>query len=55
MRGKVDLTRRVLVPKPPKVRLVRKGNVLVASVPAAREKSVEEANDWIRRSRDREI
>jgi AbrB family looped-hinge helix DNA binding protein len=42
-------------PKSPKVRLVRKGGVLVASIPGAPKMSVEEANEWIRKSREREI
>lgn len=41
--------------KSPKVRLVKKGNVLVASIPGARKVSVEETNEWIRKARDREI
>lgn len=42
-------------PKSPKIRLVRKGTVLVASIPEAPKVSVEEANEWIRKSRNREI
>ena len=42
-------------PKVPKVRLIRKGSVLVASIPGARKMSAEEINDWIRKSREREI
>ena len=38
-----------------KVRLVKKGGLLVASVPGARKVSVEETNEWIRKARDREI
>jgi hypothetical protein len=39
----------------PKVRLVKHGGVLVVSIPGAPKVSVEEANEWIRKSRDREI
>jgi hypothetical protein len=39
----------------PRVRLMRLGNVLVASAPSAQKMSVEEINEWIRKSRDREI
>ncbi len=42
-------------PKSPKVRLVRKGGVLVACIPGAPKMSVDETNEWIRKSRDREI
>jgi hypothetical protein len=31
----------------PKVRLVRRGNVLVVSIPGAPKVSVEEVNEWI--------
>ena len=48
--GRVEIER-----KSPKVRLIRKGAVLVASVPGAPKMSVEETNEWIRKSRDREI
>lgn len=48
--GRVEIER-----KSPKVRLVRKGGVLVASIPGAPKMSVEETNQWIRKSRDREI
>jgi AbrB family looped-hinge helix DNA binding protein len=48
--GRVEIER-----KSPKVRLVRKGSVLVASVPGAPKVSVEETNEWIRKARDREI
>jgi AbrB family looped-hinge helix DNA binding protein len=48
--GRVEIER-----KSPKVRLVRKGSVLVASIPGAPKMSVEETNQWIRKSRDREI
>lgn len=40
-------------PKSAKPRLVRKGSVLVISIPGAPKMSVEETNDWIRRSRER--
>jgi hypothetical protein len=39
----------------PKVRLARQGSVLVVSIPGAPKVSVEEANEWIRKSRDGEI
>jgi hypothetical protein len=39
----------------PKVRLGRHGNVLVVSIPGAPKLSVEETNEWIRKSRDGEI
>jgi hypothetical protein len=39
----------------PKVRLVRHGNVLVVSIPGAPKISAKEMNEWIRKSRDREI
>jgi hypothetical protein len=39
----------------PNVRLVRHGSVLVACIPGASKMSVEEVNEWIRKSRDREI
>jgi len=42
-------------PKSPKARLVRKGGVVVASIPGAPKMSMEETNEWIRKSRDREI
>ena len=48
--GRVEIER-----KSPKVRLVRKGGVLVASIPGAPKMSGEEANEWIRKSREREI
>jgi AbrB family looped-hinge helix DNA binding protein len=48
--GRVEIER-----KSPKVRLVRKGSVLVARIPGAPKMSVEETNEWIRKSRDREI
>jgi AbrB family looped-hinge helix DNA binding protein len=48
--GRVEIER-----KSPKVRLIRKGAVLVASVVGAPKLSVEETNEWIRKSRDREI
>jgi AbrB family looped-hinge helix DNA binding protein len=48
--GKVEIER-----KSPPVRLVRKGGVLVASIPGVPKMSVEQANEWIRKSRDREV
>jgi len=48
--GRVEIER-----KSPKVKLIRKGTVLVASVAGAPKMSVEETNEWIRKSRDREI
>jgi AbrB family looped-hinge helix DNA binding protein len=48
--GRVEIER-----KSPKARLVRKGAVLVASIPGVPKMSAEEINDWIRKSRDREI
>lgn len=48
--GRVEIER-----KSPKVRLVRKGGVLVASIPGVPKMSAEETNDWIRKSRNREI
>jgi AbrB family looped-hinge helix DNA binding protein len=42
-------------PVSPQARLVRKGAVLVASVPGALKMSVEETNEWVRKSRNREI
>jgi AbrB family looped-hinge helix DNA binding protein len=42
-------------PKSPPARLIRKGGVVVASIPGAPKMSVEETNEWIRKSRDREI
>jgi AbrB family looped-hinge helix DNA binding protein len=47
--GKIEIE-----PKPPKIRLVRKGSVLVASARAPK-LSVKEVNEWIRKSREREI
>ena len=48
--GRVEIER-----DSPKVRLVRKGTVLVASMAGVPKVSVEETNEWIRKSRDREI
>jgi AbrB family looped-hinge helix DNA binding protein len=42
-------------PKSPPARLIRKGGVVVASIPGAPKMSMEETNEWIRKSRDREI
>lgn len=39
----------------PEVRLVKKGSVLVASMPGVPKLSQEDTNEWIRKSRDREI
>ncbi len=41
-------------PKSAKLRLVKKGTVLVATISGAPKMSVEEANEWIRKSCDRE-
>jgi AbrB family looped-hinge helix DNA binding protein len=48
--GRVEIER-----KSPQVRLVRKGGVLVASIPGAPRMSLEESNEWMRKSRNREI
>ena len=48
--GKIEIER-----KSPKSRLVRKGSVLLVSIPGAPKMSVDETNEWIRRARDREI
>jgi AbrB family looped-hinge helix DNA binding protein len=48
--GRVEIER-----KSPKVRIVRKGTVLVASIRGAPKMSVEETNEWIRKSREREV
>ena len=48
--GKIEIA-----PKAAKVRLIRKGSVLVASIRGAPKMSVKEVNEWIRKSRDREI
>ncbi len=48
--GRVEIER-----KSPKVRLVRKGTLLVASIPGVPKMSMDETNEWIRKSRDREI
>jgi AbrB family looped-hinge helix DNA binding protein len=48
--GRVEIERRA-----PKIRLVKQGSVLVASIPGVPKMSVEETNEWIRKSRDREI
>jgi AbrB family looped-hinge helix DNA binding protein len=42
-------------PVAPSVRLVRKGGLLVASAPGAPKLTVEETNEWIRKSREREV
>jgi hypothetical protein len=41
--------------KPPKPRLIRKGSVLVVSIPGARKMSMRELNEWIRKSRERKV
>jgi AbrB family looped-hinge helix DNA binding protein len=48
--GKIEIE-----PKSPPARLIRKGGVVVASIPGAPKMSVKETNEWIRKSRDREI
>ncbi len=48
--GRVEIER-----KSPKVQLVRKGTLLVARIPGVPKMSVDETNEWIRKSRDREI
>lgn len=45
----------VIERKAPKVKLIRKGPVLVASVPGAKRVSAEQVNEWIGKSRDREL
>jgi AbrB family looped-hinge helix DNA binding protein len=47
--GKIEIE-----PKTSKIRLVRKGSVLIASVPG-RKLSLKEVNEWVRKSREREI
>jgi len=48
--GKIEIER-----KSSKARLVRKGSLLVIRIPGAPKMTVEETNEWIRKSRDREI
>ena len=48
--GKIEIERKSL-----KSRLVRKGSVLLVSTPGAPKMSVEETNEWVRKSRNREI
>lgn len=48
--GRVEIER-----KSPKARLVKKGTVFVASIPGVAKMSVDETNEWIRKSRDREL
>jgi AbrB family looped-hinge helix DNA binding protein len=48
--GKIEIE-----PKSAKPRLIRKGSVLVVSIPGAPKMSVQETNEWIRKSREREI
>ena len=45
----------MIEPKLLKMRLVRKGGLLVTSIPGAPKMSVKEMNEWIRKSREREI
>lgn len=47
--GKIEIE-----PKASKIRLERKGSVLVASTNAPK-LSLKEVNEWVRKSRDREI
>lgn len=42
-------------PQAGKTRLVRKGSVLVLTAPGNKKMSLEEVNEWVRKSRDREI
>lgn len=46
---------RRIAPKPAKARLVREGSVLVISIPGAPKMTVAQFNEWLRKSRDREI
>jgi len=48
--GKVEIE-----PRSPKARLVKKGHVVVATVPGVPRLSLAEVNDWVRKARDREI
>jgi len=48
--GKVEIE-----PQSPKIRLVRKRGMLIASIPGAPKLSVEVTNELIRKARDREI
>ena len=48
--GRVEIER-----KSPKARLVRKGTLLVASIRGVPKVSADEMNEWIRKSREREI
>ena len=48
--GKIEIE-----PKAPKPRLVRQGSIMVISVPGVPKLTIEETNEWIRKSRDREI
>jgi AbrB family looped-hinge helix DNA binding protein len=41
--------------KVPSTRLVRKGSVLVLTAPRGQKMSLQEVNEWVRKSRDREI
>ena len=46
---------RIVIEPKSKMRLVRKGGLLVASIPGAPKMSVKEMNQWILKSREREI
>ena len=48
--GKIQIERKSL-----KTHLIRRGSVMVVSIPGAVKMSVDETNEWIRRARDREI
>jgi AbrB family looped-hinge helix DNA binding protein len=48
--GKIEIERKSL-----KSRLVRKGSVLLVSIPGAPKLSVQETNEYIHKARDREI
>ncbi len=48
--GKIEIER-----KSPKTRLISKGSVTVVSVPGVPKMSVEDANEFIRKARDREL
>jgi AbrB family looped-hinge helix DNA binding protein len=48
--GKIEIE-----PKLPKVHLAQKGSVFVATSSSAPKLTAEEVNEWIRKSRDREV
>jgi AbrB family looped-hinge helix DNA binding protein len=48
--GKIEIA-----PRLGKIKLLRKGSVLVAACAGAPKMTAQEANEWIRKSRDREI